>query len=168
MALEDELRAELSAKLSEFMNEKDCADCNEDPCECGGHLAHASQRAGGAVATRVGQPRGAQDLPHQHEHGHEDVHRSDLIVAAQVTHARAEIAVAWVCGVVRARHAAHEIGGHGQVAEEQRALNGQPNAKVVWACIVQITQCRSYTDREGREVGKHGEERVAREWLLEE
>ena len=34
MALEDELRAELSAKLSEFMNEKDCADCNEDPCEC--------------------------------------------------------------------------------------------------------------------------------------
>ena len=34
MALEDELRAELSAKLSEFMNEEECDDCKEDPCEC--------------------------------------------------------------------------------------------------------------------------------------
>tara|TARA_B100001057_G_scaffold247036_2_gene247413 strand:+ start:8248 stop:9087 length:840 start_codon:yes stop_codon:yes gene_type:complete len=34
MALEDELRAELSAKLSEFMNEEDCDVCDEDPCEC--------------------------------------------------------------------------------------------------------------------------------------
>ena len=34
MALEDELRAELSAKLSEFMKEEDCDACDEDPCEC--------------------------------------------------------------------------------------------------------------------------------------